>query len=153
LIPRAHVRRTHSQMHAPTREQACALDLVSAIVSGNSLRQTQVRGGRPLALKCGRRPCGRVCVRAIAGRAQPVYAARQVGAHDGLCANLVAFLRETHAAETEEFGALVKEKVHRAAQHRRRVGLSLAIRAVECLERANDAEARGSRRCEAGRGG
>jgi hypothetical protein len=29
----------------------------------------------------------------------------------------------------------------------------LAIRAVECLERANDAEARGSRRCEAGWGG
>ena len=76
-----------------------------------------------------------------------------MGAHDGLCANLVAFLCETHAAETEEFGALVKEQVHRAAQHCRRVGLSLAIRAVECLERANDAEARGLRRCEAGRGG
>ena len=70
LIPRAHVRRTHSQMHAPTREQACALDLVSAIVSGNSLRQTQVRGGRPLALKCERRPCGR-CVRPRNRRQSP----------------------------------------------------------------------------------
>ena len=95
-----------------------------------------------------------VCVHCGNRRQRPAGGPlRQVGAQAGLCANLVAFLCETHAAETEEFGALVKEKVHRAAQHCRRVGLSLAIRAVECLERANDAEARGSRRCEAGWGG